>query len=277
MEQPKVSVLISAYNEKIKWVNKSVDSILNQTYSNFEVIFIIDNPEYKELINVAKEYEKKDSRIKVIINPENKGLVYSLNKALNEANGDLIARLDADDISLPDRFEKQVEFLNKNKDVDILGTSASIIDENDNIVKDKISIICEHNKIKKILKYTNIFFHPSLMIRKKMLLEIGGYREVKYAEDYDMITRAISLGKKVANLGEALIKYRVRSSSVCSTNTSAQRNSAFFVAKNYIENNEIIKENNYEYFNCSELTIIKKIRWKINRIKYRLLNFIYKF
>lgn len=93
------------YNEKQDWLTESINSILNQTYLNLEFIIVLDNPENIELKNILNEYKLKDSRVKLLINEVNKGLVFSLNRALKECSGDYIARMDADDISHLDRIK----------------------------------------------------------------------------------------------------------------------------------------------------------------------------
>ena len=100
----KVSVIMSTYKEPIEWIQQSVDSILNQTYKNLEFIIIVDNPEYAELVSLLNDYADSDDRISVVVNNNNIGLVKSLNKALSFCTGEYVARMDADDISLPERL-----------------------------------------------------------------------------------------------------------------------------------------------------------------------------
>ncbi len=209
----KISVVMSIFNEKIEEINKSIDSILNQTYKNFEFIIVLDNPNNKE---IKKELEKiKDNRVKVIINEENKGLAFSLNRGIKCSKGKYILRMDADDISLTNRLEKQVEYLLKNDNVDLLGTAAYLIDEN-NIKIGEINTILGDRRIKKRMKYMNSFIHPTLIIKKSILEKIGLYREFPCAQDYDLILRVIDYGGKVANLPEKLLYYRVRENSLTS-------------------------------------------------------------
>ena len=114
-----ISVIMSAYNEKAEWFEKSLLSVLNQTFKEIEIILIIDNPNNIDLINIAKKYSEKDKRIKLIINNENRGLVYCLNKGVEVSSYDIVARMDSDDISKKDRLKTQLEYLNKYKDVEI--------------------------------------------------------------------------------------------------------------------------------------------------------------
>ena len=119
---PHISVLMSVYHEPIDWLALSVDSILNQSFSDFEFIIIVDDPNNQEAINYIRQKEEEDNRIVLLINEENVGLTKSLNKGLKIAKGNYIARMDADDISYPERFEKQFTFMESHPSVILLGT-----------------------------------------------------------------------------------------------------------------------------------------------------------
>ena len=116
-----VSVILSAYNEEECWFREAVESILNQSYENFELILILDNPNNTLLEGIINEYANKDNRIVYIKNEKNLGLVKSLNKGLEYARGKYIARMDADDISLSDRFEKQIRCFKEDNSLSIVG------------------------------------------------------------------------------------------------------------------------------------------------------------
>ena len=128
--QDLVSVILSVYNEKIEWIKLSVESILNQTYTNLELIIILDNPKNKIITNYLNEISSKDIRIKLLVNHKNIGLAESLNRGLAISKGDFIARMDADDIAYLNRLSLQVVFLKKNQNIDLLSSSVDYIDEN---------------------------------------------------------------------------------------------------------------------------------------------------
>ena len=109
---------MGVYNEKISWLNESVESILNQTYRNFEFIIIDDNPDNKEIKNYLLNLKQRDERIIIIFNDCNIGLTKSLNKGLEMATGEFVARMDADDISINTRFERQISYLNNHSKCD---------------------------------------------------------------------------------------------------------------------------------------------------------------
>ena len=125
-----ISVVMSNYNTPINYLKESIDSVLNQTYSNFEFI-IIDDGSTDDSLKFIKSYD--DPRIKLIVNEENIGLTKSLNKGLKAAQGEFIARMDSDDICYPERFEKQIEYMRKHPDTTVCGTWPNILDENGNI------------------------------------------------------------------------------------------------------------------------------------------------
>lgn len=126
-ELPLIYVVMSCYNRE-KYVVEAIESILNQTYTNFEFI-IIDDCSTDNTFEIVKEYAKKDNRILALKNDKNYCYVHSLNKGIEIAKGKYIARMDDDDISLPERFEKQVEFLEKNEDIIALGTFIEIFSD----------------------------------------------------------------------------------------------------------------------------------------------------
>lgn len=263
----KISVIMSAYNENIEWFEKSLISILNQTIKEIEVILIIDNHNNIELINIAKKYSQKDNRIKLLINKENKGLVYCLNKGLEMSTTDIIARMDSDDISELNRLKIQLDYLNNYHNCVLCGTQAIFIDENDNILKQRDIVPNKFKDIKKVIKYRNVFYHPSIMFRKKNIIDIGGYRDIKYAEDYDLITRLILSGKEVHNINKVLLKYRIRNNSITQSNDNIQKNSEKYIKYN-LKNNII---DNTKFFLCKDkFTLKDKIIRKLDRGIYKL-------
>lgn len=265
MEKDLITIIMSAYNEKEEWFEKSLYSILNQTYKNIEVILIIDNPNNEGIINLAKKIN--DNRLKLIINKENRGLVYCLNKGLEISNGSFIARMDADDISMPSRLEKQINYMHKNSEVILLGTQPILIDEYDNLINRKEILPTKFKDIKRALKYTNVFYHPSIMFRKDFIMNIGGYRDIKYAEDYDLITRIVINKGKVENLNEKLLKYRIRESGITQSNSDIQKNSEKFIKRNF-RNGKL--NNCAEFCDNSKFAIKDKLLRKVDRFIYKV-------
>lgn len=230
---PLISIIMACYNEKLEWIEQSIESILNQTYRNIEFIVVCDNPKNYELKQMLLKYKEKDKRIKVILNEKNLGLIKSLNTALVECNGQYIARMDADDVSHLDRIDKQVSFLERNKNIDLVMSYANTIDESGKkIGKKKLSPV-KTDKIKNTLKTRNISVHPTWMFRSNILVDLKGYNEVKYVEDYEFLCRCITQGYSINTIPEILLDYRIRRDSVCNSNRLLQQANFQIVNKFY--------------------------------------------
>lgn len=228
-----ISVIMSTYNESVEEIRLSINSILNQTYEDFEFIIINDNPKSAQLKAVLKDFALQDNRIRLIENEKNLGLAVSLNKGLVIARGEYIARMDADDISLPDRFETQMNFLKKNN-VDLISGFTTIIDENGNEAPQEAqTAIYESLDLKKILKYGDVIRHPTVMGKISAFHDVGGYRELVPVEDYDIWLRMLSCNKKIGCIGKRVLKYRIRTSSISRQNGYRQFIAARYVKKLY--------------------------------------------
>ena len=187
-------------------LERSLKSILNQTYKNFELI-ICDDGSSNDCIKWAKEICKDDERVKFIFNNTNKGLAYTLNHCLKEATGEYIARMDDDDESYIDRFEKQVEFLNKNPDIGIVGSNMNLFDDNG---------IWGIRKYPEYVKNEDFLYrvaiaHPTIMARRESYDIVNGYRDIKETirvEDYDCFMRMQAKGVKIYNFQDPIFNYR---------------------------------------------------------------------
>lgn len=208
-----ISVIMSTYNEDLKWIEESVDSILNQTYRNLEFVIILDNPNNKQLKDMLEDYRDSDNRIKLIINEKNIGLVKSLNIALQHCTGKYIARMDADDISVENRLEQQKTHLEGNG-LDFIFSGVQVIDEYSLESYESNNNELKPDKVKRLLEITNCTYHPTWFIKSEVYKELGGYREVSYCEDYDFSLRSISKGYKIGKMNENILKYRIRSNSI---------------------------------------------------------------
>ena len=179
---------MSTYNEPLSYIKKAVESIRMQSYSDVEIIIVVDNPEYDALINLLDSYARNDSRIKILINDKNLGLTGSLNRALEYASGKYIARMDADDISKVERLEKQLLFLEE-KQLDLVGSNIQNIDAN-GCKCAGISIFPETNdQVVKYARYDSPVAHPTWFARREVFEALRGYREIDACEDYDFLVR----------------------------------------------------------------------------------------
>lgn len=206
LNRPVVSIVISIYNGE-NVIRRALDSCIFQTMPDFELIAINDGSTDNTL-NVLLEYEKKDKRI-LIIDRENRGLSASINEGVSLAKGFWIARMDADDVSLPNRLEKQIAYLTKHEDIDVLGSCAYL----QNGDGQYLGISClpqNHDELIRIMHKASPFIHPSVVFRRDSFVREGGFREdLRRAQDYELWSRMA--GKyRFHNLQEPLIIYTYR-------------------------------------------------------------------
>lgn len=248
--KPKVSVLICVYNGE-KYISQALESIYNQTYQDFEVI-IVDDGSTDGTSDIL--VEMKDSRTFIYRNAQNKGLTKSLNLGLKLCRGRYIARMDADDISLPRRFEKQVEFLGKNSDYALVGSSYYQMSEDGKIVS-LIKVLTGDSEIREGLKNQNWFGHGTVMIRRDCLSKLEGYDErYKLAQDYDLWIR-VAEKYKVDNIGEPLYCWRTVPSRISNTKKEEQehyKNLAMSEAENRRKSRNVVMKGNIKRSKVSE-------------------------
>lgn len=200
-KKPLVSVILPVYNESV-FLQKAIDSIVNQSYPNIEIIIVNDGSTNPEVEEICLKYIDKI----VYLRKENGGVASALNYAINAAKGEYIARMDGDDISYPERICKQVEFLESNRDIDICGTNYEYIDDNDAVIY-RVNLPLEDYEIKVQNIFQNSLCHPSIMLRKKVFDNGLRYNESVKAEDYELWFR-LERNVKFANLEEYLIGHR---------------------------------------------------------------------
>ena len=216
-----ISVIMSTYKEDERLLRESIESILNQTYKDFEYIIILDYPDNDVHKSVIEEYALKDDRIHFYINETNMGLTDSLNRGLSLCHGEYIARMDADDISLPDRLERQMEYLEKNH-YDLIGGITEMINENGSLLYSIKSVPTDPKKINKALRYSQCIAHPTWLGKKEVFEKNAGYRHMPLCEDYDFTLRAVLNGFVISNLNEPVLKYRMTSNSISRSNLFEQ-------------------------------------------------------
>lgn len=205
----KISVIMPAYNAE-KYINEAIDSILNQTYTDFEFIIVNDGSTDKTS-DIVKSYS--DKRIVFVENEKNMGIVYSLNKGLKLAKGEYIARMDADDISLKNRLEKQMDFMDNNLDVAVLGTSIQLFN-NDNELS-VMNFSSNSDFIKADMLFNSCVAHPTVMIRKKILENYSLQYDANYhgREDFKLWWE-ISKNSNIYCLQDVLLKYRLHNDQI---------------------------------------------------------------
>lgn len=202
----KVSVVMGIYNCE-KTLKESMDSLLNQTYDSFEIIICEDGSKDNTL-QIAKDYvQKYPKKMRLIQNETNRGLAYSLNKCIEVSTGEYIARMDADDIAYKDRLEKQMNYLETHPDCALVGSQAFLFNEEGiwGVRKTK------RDPLKKDFLFGSQFIHPTIIIKKEILNQVGNYTVSKAtlrAEDYDLFMRLYAAGFVGHNLEEILLNYR---------------------------------------------------------------------
>jgi glycosyltransferase involved in cell wall biosynthesis len=205
MSAPLITVLMPVYNAE-RFLKEAIDSILQQTLTDFEFL-IIDDGSSDTSVDIVKEY--KDPRIRFVQNEKNMGISYTLNSGINLAASDIIARMDADDISYTDRLAKQYQYMIAHPDCALLSTWARIITE------DKKFIRLE--RYRSNFYYYNLTFecwiyHPTIMFRRKPIQDVGMY-SMPYSEDYDLFWK-VSTRFLIGNLAEPLVDYRLSATSL---------------------------------------------------------------
>ncbi|WP_318484294.1 glycosyltransferase family 2 protein [Photobacterium leiognathi] len=264
MNKPLVSIILPVYNCG-DFLHESVSSILEQSYSNLQIIIVNDGSTDNSK-DILEGFD--DSRIN-LISRENKGLIYTLNEALSLCDGKYIARMDGDDISHKERIFEQVKYLEKNKDIAVLGCSANVIDMDSIIIGNRFPP--RNPKVNKsLLLFGPTLIHPSVMFNKELIGDDLYYDINAYlAEDYELWLR-LSSKYKISNMKDILFDYRYNNKSVSNTNIEKQKKSA---ARIYIEKSEI--KNNDLFFdavniinlreNYSKLTVFKSVLTIIKR------------
>ena len=204
---PQISVNMCVYRPHPVYFREAVQSILNQTFEDFELIIVEDPSEVdgREIISDLLS----DSRIRYIHNDQRTGLIAQRNQALKESRCEWVAILDADDVARPERLQKQWEFLHANPSISVLGSWIEIIDQNGQLVGLRRYPEC-HDAIMRTMRRYNAIAQPAVVLCKQAVDSVGGYAdEYPVAEDYELWSRLIASGYRVANLQLPLLKYRI--------------------------------------------------------------------
>lgn len=208
MTVPMISVLMPVFNGE-KYLAEAIESILNQTFTDFEFI-IINDGSTDSTEKIILSYN--DSRISYYKNKINLQLIETLNKGIKLSKGKYIARMDADDISYAKRFEKQLSFMEANKDVDICGTWIKIIGSENEIWRPPVN----HDEIVAGMLFESMIYHPTVMLKRDKLLGSKQLysKEFRHAEDYEFWIRLSRIGFRFANINEPLLEYRIHNNKI---------------------------------------------------------------
>jgi glycosyltransferase involved in cell wall biosynthesis len=225
---PEVTVLMPVYNAE-RYVADAVESILAQTHRDFELL-VIDDGSTDASAEVVRRF--RDGRVRLERNDANRGLTATLNHGLRLARAELIARQDADDISLPDRLERQVRLLRSNEDVALAGARGWVMDDHGHRGA-PLDRALEHDTIRWELLFDNGFIHTSVLFRKSAVLDLGGFDEsFAYCQDYELWSR-LARSHRVANLADRLVGSRFHPGAMTAT----------MLERNAEENRRIVPRN----------------------------------
>lgn len=265
-----ISVIMSTYNEPINILKEAVQSILNQTYNDFEFIIVLDNPNRKDILDYLKKCAKLDKRIKLIVNEVNIGLPRSLNRALDVAKGEYIARMDADDIAMEERLYEQYKYIKENN-CDLIGSYFQITDEN-MIKKDICTPPCKDKDIKKLLKYVDCIAHPTFFAKKSIYDKVDGYNNISSCEDYHFLLKIVNCNAKLGNCPMVLLKYRLSKDGISRRNYMRQQLATYFLCTASKSVKEICDEDIDKYINSPEGKRISNNITKFYEIKSKYKN-----
>lgn len=214
----KVTVFIPVYNGA-QFLAETIDSVLAQTYSDFELL-VVDDCSTDRSVEIVRAYA--DPRIRLECNERNRGRPYTRNRGLELARGEYLAVLDADDVCEPERLAQSVAFLDANPDVAAVGSAATYMDEGGRPLFIE-RVPTDSEAIRARIFATNCFVHSSVTYRRALVLAIGGYDErLPVAQDYDLFLR-LSVEHQLANLAEPLVRYRIHGGQVSQAKLATQR------------------------------------------------------
>jgi glycosyltransferase involved in cell wall biosynthesis len=232
MTEPCISVAMSVYNNA-PYLAHAIESILAQTFDAFEFL-IVDDGSTDGSGAIIDQFASIDSRIRPI-HQVNAGLIVSLNRMIDAARAPLIARMDGDDIALPERFERQVAFLDANPDIGVLGTGCTCIDEDGRPSTHKFDNVTSPDDVLADLKNGPPLCHPSVVMRRDAVRAVGGYhRAYKHCEDYDLWLR-LSEHVRMANLPDRLLLYRQSETQVSNRHAYVQKIGAAIAWEAHVE------------------------------------------
>lgn len=229
---PRVSVIMSVHDGE-RYLRAAIDSILSQTMADLELI-VVDDGSNDGSADILREYASRDPRVVVVTNAARLGLTRSLNAALTRAHGEFIARMDADDVSLPHRLERQLAFLALHPDVGVVGSFYSEIDEHGAVTTPVFRFPVEPVLVAWRMAFENPLPHPPILARRAVIEAAAGYDERwETSQDYDLFTRLAPL-TKLANCPDVLFLWRRHAASVSGSRNDEQLTTALAIARSYL-------------------------------------------
>jgi glycosyltransferase involved in cell wall biosynthesis len=270
-KSPAISIILPVYNAS-KYLPTAIESVLNQTFSNFELI-IIDDGSTDSSGKIIRKYALQDKRIKAKKNYRNQGICRTLNYGLSMVKGEYIARMDADDWSYPDRLKLQYRFMKCHPETVVCGSAIDICNEKLDIKNQRFYPISDKKVREKIFRI-NPFAHPAVMFKKQAVIDAGGYNEkLSGVEDYDLYFRIGKLGK-FANLSETLLKLRTHSDSISGSTIERQARQNLYVRVKAISEYGYVASISDKIYFCVNLIAV----WLIpDFLQFGFYNFLRKY
>ena len=265
----KYSVLMSLYiKEKPEYLSQSIESMINQTAEPDEIVIVKDGPLSVELEKVLRAYVSKYPKIfNIVVSEKNIGLGLALNLGLKHCRNELVARMDTDDISLPDRCEKQLEVFQSDNELVIVGTMVDeFCSDPQEIISSRI-VPTSHREIFEFAKRRSAFNHPTVMYKKSKVLECGGYSNLRRNQDVDLFGRLLFKGFKAANIDKSLLLFR-------SNNDLSKRRKSWENTKSYITTIHKLQKIGYSGF--SDYVIVALGQTVMFLCPLKLQNWLYK-
>lgn len=253
----KITVVMPAYREKAEQIKLAIESILNQTFKEFEYIIVLDDPQNEELKMLITEYAAKDSRISLYVNEKNSGCPFSKDRGVRLADTEYVAIMDSDDIAKPHRLEKQLQKIEAER-LDMVASYVTVIDEDGMPLYDMNNLPLTGDKIAKKLRVNNCMPHPTWFLKKEMYIDLGGYADIQGCEDYDFLIRAVNKGYKLGVVDDILLEYRLSTQSISRNNLYKQ-----YLMMQYIQDKYFKHKWNYQ--SCEELIQAKYTDKRANK------------
>lgn len=263
------SVLISVYKkEKAEYLKRALQSVINQTLKPTEIVIVKDGPLTKELDDCIEDFQKQNSKLfKILSFKENRGLGLALRDGVKACKYEYIARMDSDDISKPDRFEKQFNYLQKHPETALLGTWITEFSKDENNPDTVTKLPCIHQEIIKFAKRRNPFRHVTVVFKKSAVIQSGNYRDFLWFEDYDLFVRILQKGYIAANIPECLVNVRA------DKDMFARRGGWQYLKQDYKFQKQILKT---KYIGKTDFLINIIIRSIVRIISNKLRSYLYK-
>ena len=261
-----VSVVMTVFNSE-KFLREAIDSVLRQTFKNFELI-IVNDASTDNSLKIIQEKSSLDQRIKIINLKENLGMANALNIGINDSKADYVSRMDSDDIMYKNRIEEQVSYMDKHKDVDVLSCLGTYMGLNGNTFGVTSTEINNHESSSTLIKNNKPIglLHPGTMFKKKIVQEIGGYRKKFWpAEDIDLWNRLALRGHIIYVQKKILMKYRIHNNSIITSQFLKSQLIYEWVKYNLVCRN--LNRPEIEFSEFKNLQKKKNIFFKVNNLR----------